>query len=325
MSGAPVTVVLPMLAPEPRVVAAVRLRVPPAVLMEPERVLAPAPFRVTLRMLPVLPAMLAPLCMPRLLLAVRVRVRVAPDVLPMATAPPSALPLRVMLMPEMATSVVSRAALIAPSLTVNPPTPPVLMPLAMVTPAGSNSHRPALPKAAPASMRMPWASRLCLPEVSMKPPSPPWLPPRALMLPWAWVVASAQTMTLPPLPVSVASALRPAPASSVVVLALAMSGLAPWTSPPTRMVPPPLLPLTSITAWSVTLTFSPRTSTSPPLVPVAVTCDWPDTVALCVALRKMRPPSATALLALSVPLLRTTPATTPMWPLSARMLPRLTA
>ena len=166
-------VVLPMLAPEPRLVAAKRLRVPPAVLMEPERVLAPAPSRVTFRMLPVLPAMLAPPCMPRLLLAVRVRVRVAPDALPMATAPPSELPLRVMLKPEMATLVVSRAALIAPSLTVGPPTPPVLLPLAMVTPAGSSSHEPAVPRDAPASMRMPWASRSCLAEVSMKPPSPP--------------------------------------------------------------------------------------------------------------------------------------------------------
>ena len=45
------------------------------------------------------------------------------------------------------------------------------------------------------------------PEVSTSPPLPDWLPPRALMVPWNRVTSSAQTITLPPLPLVMASAL----------------------------------------------------------------------------------------------------------------------
>ena len=92
-----------------------------------------------------------------------------------------------------------------------PPTEPVLLvvaPVVMVTSvSGSNSQRPPLPFGAPAPPRTPVASRMWWPEVSIRPPFPPRAPPRAQMVPCALVKPSDQTMTLPPSPRVMASAL----------------------------------------------------------------------------------------------------------------------
>ena len=80
---------------------------------------------------------------------------------------------------------------------------------------GSSSQNPPFPADAPASTR----PRTCsdsLPEVSTKPPLPPAAPPRAEMAPSKRVPPSAHTTTLPPWPLSVASAAMVAACATTV-------------------------------------------------------------------------------------------------------------
>ena len=79
-------------------------------------------------------------------------------------------------------------------------------PAAMTMLLGSSSRVPSRPLAARVSTR-PRKISAPLPEVSTNPPSPPSLPPRAKMLARKLVASSAHTTTLPPLPLSSASAL----------------------------------------------------------------------------------------------------------------------
>ena len=71
---------------------------------------------------------------------------------------------------------------------------------------GSSNQVPVAPAGALVSTRIPSTSRASFPEVSTNPPLPPTTPPLAEMLPKARVVLSAQTMTLPPSPLALASA-----------------------------------------------------------------------------------------------------------------------
>ena len=79
--------------------------------------------------------------------------------------------------------------------------PPVMMML-----LGSSSSVPARPRGALVSAR-PRKISAPLPETSMKPPSPPCSPPRAEIEALKLVASSAHTTTLPPAPLSRASAL----------------------------------------------------------------------------------------------------------------------
>ena len=81
----------------------------------------------------------------------------------------------------------------------------VVLPL-MMRLSGSSSQVPASPCGAEASSE-PVMFRVILPEVSTNPPLPPFGPPLASMLPPNCVQSSAQTVTLPPLPLFVALAL----------------------------------------------------------------------------------------------------------------------
>ena len=72
--------------------------------------------------------------------------------------------------------------------------------------SGSSSSVPVLPPGARKST-FPPNTRLFLPETSVKPPSPFCGPPRASMPPWNLVTSSAHTITLPPFPSAMASAL----------------------------------------------------------------------------------------------------------------------
>ena len=106
----------------------------------------------------------------------------------------------------------------------------------MVMSTGSISQSPALPCAAPASMRMPSRKLTVAAEVSMKPPSPPLAPPRARMVPPKSVRPSARlanSTALPPLPLSVALTSMRAPFSMTVELALRIAASRPWRPPPT--------------------------------------------------------------------------------------------
>jgi hypothetical protein len=80
------------------------------------------------------------------------------------------------------------------------------VPWVMVIASGSSSRVPIAPLTALVST-LAAKSRCFLPDTSTKPPSPAAWPPRAEILPSARVWLSDHTMTLPPLPASVASAL----------------------------------------------------------------------------------------------------------------------
>ena len=136
--------------------------------------------------------------------------------------------------------------------------------------AGSSSRLPCLPRRAPRSA-VPRKYSTCLPDVSPEPPSPPCSPPRALRWPTKCVSLSAQTITLPPSPLTRASAASTTPAATVVSCAFITLGFLPCRSPPTRMVPPPASPATSMPAPASRSTCRPSTVTWPP-VPAA-DCD----------------------------------------------------
>ena len=120
----------------------------------------------------------------------------------------------------------------------------------MVMSVGSSNSVPVTPFGARVST-LPSYSSDCLPEISTMPPSPPRSPPRAVTLPWKRVRPSDQITTVPPSPWSGASARNTAAAATTVSSALRISGLAPWKSPPTRMLPPPALPDASTTLPSI--------------------------------------------------------------------------
>ena len=87
---------------------------------------------------------------------------------------------------------------------------PSPVPLAIIISAGSSSSIPVLPCGARV-FTAPLNVKYSLPETSTKPPSPDCAPPRALMLPKKRVALSAQTITLPPLPLVMALALMLTP------------------------------------------------------------------------------------------------------------------
>ena len=84
---------------------------------------------------------------------------------------------------------------------------------------GSINHKPPLPVGEAAVTAIPFVFTLC-PDVSTNPPSPDFAPPLAEMLAATFVSLSDHMMTLPPLPVSFASALISTFSEIVVVLAL---------------------------------------------------------------------------------------------------------
>ena len=106
-----------------------------------------------------------------------------------------------------------------------------------------------------------------MPETSTKPPLPPFGPPLAEILPAMLVAASERTTTLPPLPLSVASALMVAPAAIRVFVAVRVrSGIV-----PIETVPPPALPDALTTAVPLTATFPVAViAIVPPTVPEAI-------------------------------------------------------
>ena len=88
--------------------------------------------------------------------------------------------------------------------------------------------------------------------------------------------------------------------STVVVLALATAGLAPWMSPPSSTVPPPAGPLASraapfsTTRWPVTSMRPPLPAWSLAVAPAPMALTWPATTASLVALMRITPPSTPA-------------------------------
>ena len=101
------------------------------------------------------------------------------------------------------------------------------------------------------------------------------------MLPAKAVASSAQTMTLPPSPLSSASDNRLTPCPTQLMRALRTSGLAPCQSPPTRIEPPPASPDASSTASPSSTTVSAVTTISPPWpgdAPTGVADAGPDAV-----------------------------------------------
>ena len=93
---------------------------------------------------------------------------------------------------------------------------------------GSSSHVPARPPGAVASTRAVSATtRFCRPDVSTNPPLPVSEPPRAKIRPANPVLPSAQTMTFPPSPEAVASAMISTPCPTTARLAFWSAGLPP--------------------------------------------------------------------------------------------------
>ena len=132
--------------------------------------------------------------------------------------------------------------------------------------SGSSSQIPGLPALADASTVPVEIDRPFLPEVSTNPPSPPAAPPRACIEPLNEVAPSAHTITVPPLPVSMALAVTRAFGPTTVWLAVATPP-PPCSAPPTSTVPPPAAPDASIEALPNKPTRSPSTFTVPPVWP----------------------------------------------------------
>ena len=107
--------------------------------------------------------------------------------------------------PESAKGPVAGTAQVPPPTQVMLPDVLAARSLVIVMEVGSSSNIPVCPRGALVFTR-PAKSKVCFPDTSTKPPSPPWLPPRAEIDPKNLVVPSAQTITLPPCPVSTASA-----------------------------------------------------------------------------------------------------------------------
>ncbi|BAZ30408.1 hypothetical protein NIES4074_28680 [Cylindrospermum sp. NIES-4074] len=76
----------------------------------------------------------------------------------------------------------------------------------MLISAGSSSNVPKFPLGA-LRLTLPEKFSSCLPDTSTNPPFPELTPPVALIFPLKAVNLSAQTITLPPLPLSRESAL----------------------------------------------------------------------------------------------------------------------
>ena len=150
----------------------------------------------------------------------------------------------------------------------------VLVVAVMVISAGSSSHSPRRPRNEMA-FTVPSASSVRWPDVSTNPPSPPLMPPLAVMSPLKLVRSSAQMLTVPPLPLSVALARITAPCSITVSSALGVilfressvassAATPPCTSPPICTSPPPSVPLALITAPVKIPTRSALMTTLPP-------------------------------------------------------------
>jgi len=118
-------------------------------------------------------------------------------------------------------------------------------------------------------------------------------PPRALIEPLKSVWSLDHTTTLPPLPLTVASASIVAPACTVVWEASGTAGSAPCSPPPIKAVPPPLGPLTSILEPLFKVMSSATIWTWPPCVPCVAASSPEFDTAPPVAVRKMRPPRCT--------------------------------
>ena len=167
---------------------------------------------------------------------------------------PASVPLPVVSSTTLVLALSALAMSVAPIVEVpdgvKPGAPPLLVspvPATTVMLNGSISQVPPAPKAADTSgivLTTSWP-RL---DVSTKPPAPPRAPPRAEIAPADCVRLSDQTVIVPPVPWSSASARKRLPGSSIVVEALAMVLSRPRRPPPIAMAPPPVLPEASIAA-----------------------------------------------------------------------------
>ncbi len=116
------------------------------------------------------------------------------------------------------------------TVTLVPPSSELTIDAASVAPivmfVGSRSQSSARPATAPASTAAPSSTAsVFLPEVSTKPPLPPCGPPRAVIVPPNTVALSDHTITVPPSPWRVASAVIVAPAATVASRAFATGPL----------------------------------------------------------------------------------------------------
>ena len=117
------------------------------------------------------------------------------------------------------------APLSSPSASIwssNVPLPsvnPVILGFSITTSRGSNSNCPASPWGAPTSTK-PENPNCSRPDTSTNPPLPRSGPPRAAIAPSKRVPPSAQTMAVPPCPVSTALTSTTVSASTTVVRAL---------------------------------------------------------------------------------------------------------
>ena len=177
-----------------------------------------------------------------------------------------------------------------------------LAPVEIVISVGSSNKMPILPYCARVSAA-PIKFKCCLPETSTKPPLPLCMPPFAEILPKNCVALSAHTITLPPLPFSVASALSLAFWLTKVLLAFWIAEFFPWKSPPTKIVPPPVLPFTLILPASKIPTFSPSICTLPPLPADDCAEISPLLMTVFAPVSRTIPPSETILSASILPLL----------------------
>ena len=133
---------------------------------------------------------------------------------------------------------------------------------------GSISNVPTWPPGA-ARSTVPVSEKPEAPDTSAKPPLPPGPAPLALIAPAIWVDCVLNTVTLPPSPLTVASAEILEPASIVVFAAVSFGvTLAPPLARarvvPRATTPPPAWPDASMRAAEPIVT-----------VPVALTATWP--------------------------------------------------
>ena len=157
--------------------------------------------------------------------------------------------------------------------------------------AGSSHKVPIAPLVARVSTS-PWKIKELLPETSTLPPLPATVPPRAVILPKKRVVLSAQITAVPPLPRSIASSAIDESALTYVTSAFGTASI-PCQPPPTRTVPPPLVPEALIFAPN-SPTFSPKIFTVPPAIPSeANTFTEPETIALPAFTATVSPPVST--------------------------------
>ena len=232
-------------------------------------------------------------------------------------------------------SILAEIAVAAPPLfpTVSEPPPPDRWnralsepPVRMMRSCGSISNVPAGPAGALTST-LPVRAKSRLPETSTSPPAPPPLPPVAVMRPAMAVLCVDITVTLPPRPMRVASALTVAPARISV-----RAAVIPFARP-IAMVPPPPGPeaVTRAVAASVTVPVAAISILPPTLVgarlaalisPLMMTeppVDWMRTLPGVVPAALMRPPASTRLVTMA----SACPAVSSTRPPSATMEPEL--